>query len=81
MSESIEQVLKNNYDAFGRSNIDPLMSSLVDDVEGHVFGGSPLAGEYIGIGIDEHLSFYEGAAESPNVAKINDALKGEAMKK
>lgn len=48
MSESTEQVLKNNYDAFGKGNIDPLMSSLADDVEWHVSGGSPLAGEYIG---------------------------------
>ena len=33
------------------------------------------------VGINEDLSFYEGAAEGPNVAKINEALKQEAMKK
>jgi hypothetical protein len=27
------------------------------------------------VGIDEDLSFYEGAAEGPNVAKIKEALK------
>ena len=27
------------------------------------------------VGIDEDLSFYEGAAEGPNVAKVKDALK------
>jgi catechol 2,3-dioxygenase-like lactoylglutathione lyase family enzyme len=27
------------------------------------------------VGIDEDLSFYEGAAEGPNVAKLNEALK------
>jgi len=33
------------------------------------------------VGIDEDLSFYEGAAEGPNVAKIKEALKKEAMTK
>jgi len=32
------------------------------------------------VGIDEDLSFYEGAGEGPNVAKIKDALNKEAMK-
>ncbi len=30
--------------------------------------------------IDEDLSFYEGAGEGPNVAKVKEALKKEAMK-
>src|SRR5215468_972206 len=33
------------------------------------------------VGLDEDLSFYEGAGEGANVAKIKDALKMEAMKK
>jgi|SRR5215471_19205648 len=32
------------------------------------------------VGIDEDLSFYEGAEEGPNVTKIKQALKQEAMK-
>ena len=32
------------------------------------------------VGIDEDLSFYEGAGEGSNVAKIKEALKREAMK-
>lgn len=32
-------------------------------------------------GIDEGLSFYEGAGEGPDVAKVKEALKKEAMKK
>jgi len=31
------------------------------------------------VGIDEDLSFYEGAGSGPNVARINEALKKEAM--
>ena len=33
------------------------------------------------VGIDEDLSFYEGAAAGPDVAKIKQALKKEAMTK
>ena len=48
MAESVSQIIKNNYDAFGNGSIDPLVSSLADDVRWHVSGGSPLAGEYVG---------------------------------
>jgi hypothetical protein len=33
------------------------------------------------VGIGEDLSSYEGAGEGPNVAKVKEALKEEAMKK
>ena len=33
------------------------------------------------VGIEEDLSLYEGAGEGPNVAKVKEALKKEAMKK
>ena len=33
------------------------------------------------VGINEDLSFYEGAGEGPNVAKVKEALKKETMKK
>jgi catechol 2,3-dioxygenase-like lactoylglutathione lyase family enzyme len=33
------------------------------------------------VGIHEDLSFYEGAGEGPNVTKVKEALKKEAMKK
>ena len=33
------------------------------------------------VGINEDLSFYEGAGEGPNVAKVKEALKKEATKK
>jgi hypothetical protein len=32
------------------------------------------------VGIDEDLSFYEGAGEGPDVAKVKEAIKNEAMK-
>jgi hypothetical protein len=33
------------------------------------------------VGIDEDLTFYEGAVEGPNVSNVKEALKKEAMKK
>jgi hypothetical protein len=39
MSGNISQIFQNNYDAFGKGHIDPLMSSLADDVRWHVSGG------------------------------------------
>ena len=33
------------------------------------------------VGIDEDLSFYEGAGEGPNVAKVKEALQKEATTK
>lgn len=33
------------------------------------------------VGINEDLSFYEGAGEGPNVEKVRDALEREAMTK
>jgi len=33
------------------------------------------------VGIDEDMSFYEGAGAGPNVAKVKEAIKKEAMKK
>ena len=32
------------------------------------------------VGIDEDLSFYEGAGEGPNVTKVKEAITKEAMK-
>jgi len=56
MSESLQQILKGNYDEFAKGNVDSLMSSLADDITWHVSGGSPLAGEYVGKA--EVLSFF-----------------------
>jgi hypothetical protein len=33
------------------------------------------------VGIDEDLSFYEGTGEGPDMAKVKDAIKKQAMKK
>jgi ketosteroid isomerase-like protein len=48
VSNTIEQILRKNYDAFAQGNADPLMASLADDVQWRVSGGSPLAGDYTG---------------------------------
>jgi len=33
------------------------------------------------VGIDEDLSFYEGAGEGPDVARVKEAIEKEPMKR
>ena len=48
MPDTIEAILRRNYDEFSKGNVEPLMNSVADDVKWQVSGGSPLAGEYVG---------------------------------
>jgi ketosteroid isomerase-like protein len=48
MSNRNEQMLRTNYDSFGRGDMGPMLESLADDVRWIVSGGSPLAGTYVG---------------------------------
>ena len=43
-----EQLLRRNYDAFTTGDMDPMLDSLTDDIDWHVSGASPLAGDYKG---------------------------------
>ena len=56
MNTQNESMLRTSYDAFGRGDINLLMSSLSDDIDWLVSGGSPLAGKYVGK--NEVLSFF-----------------------
>ena len=71
-------VIRNNYDAFGKGNVDPLMTSLADDIRWHVSGGSPLAGEYVGKGqvlgfFQKMMQLYGGTLR----LQVVDVLAGE----
>jgi ketosteroid isomerase-like protein len=43
-----EKILRSNYKAFARGDAKPLMASLSEDIQWHVSGRSPLAGDYFG---------------------------------
>jgi ketosteroid isomerase-like protein len=56
-----EQLLRTNYDAFSQGDVSPMVSSFADDIEWHVSGESPVAGDYSGKG--EVLEFFSKMME------------------
>ena len=53
----------------------------LDTPDPHLYFQAPGGQCWRLVGIDEDLSFYEGAGEGPNVAKVKEALKRDAMKR
>jgi uncharacterized protein len=48
MSHRNEDMIRNNYEAFTRGDANPLVDSLSEDIQWHVSGQSPIAGDYFG---------------------------------
>jgi ketosteroid isomerase-like protein len=48
MAHPNEENLRKAYEAFGRGEIDGVMALLADDIQWHVPGQSPVAGDYSG---------------------------------
>src|SRR5450631_3428037 len=48
MSHRNEDMIRNNYEAFTRGDAKPLLDSLSEDIQWHVSGQSPIAGDYFG---------------------------------
>ena len=57
MPHSHEQLLRTNYEAFVNGDMAPMIGSYVDDIEWHVSGSSPVAGDYSGK--TEVLAFFQ----------------------
>lgn len=75
------EIKSGNVEEMRRKILDSGLVRKLDMPDPHLYFQAP-GGQCLRlVGIDEDLSFYEGAAEGPNVAKINEALKQEAMKK
>jgi hypothetical protein len=53
----------------------------LDMPDPHLYFQAPGGQVWRLVGINEDLSFYEGAGDGPNVAKVKEALKKEAMNK
>jgi hypothetical protein len=70
-SENVEEMTKKILDFGGRKLAVP---------DPHLYFQAP-GGQCLRlVGLDEDLSFYEGAGEGPNVAKIKAALRSEQLK-
>ncbi len=48
MAHPNEENLRKSYEAFGRGDIDAAMALLVDDIQWHVPGRSPVSGDFSG---------------------------------
>lgn len=70
-SENVEEMTKKILDFGVRKLAVP---------DPHLYFQAPGAQCLRLVGLDEDLSFYEGAGEGPNVAKIKAALRGEQLK-
>ena len=55
------EMLRRNYDAFSRGDVEPMIESFTDEIRWHVSGRSPVAGDYVGT--PEVLRFFGSMME------------------
>jgi hypothetical protein len=70
------EIKSDNVEEMRRKILDSGLVRKLEVPDPHLYFQAP-GGQCLRlVGIDEDLSFYEGAGEGPNVAKIKEALKG-----
>jgi hypothetical protein len=75
------EIKSDNVDEMGRNILESGLVRKLEVPDPHLYFQAP-GGQCLRlVGIDEDLSFYEGAGEGPDVAKVKEAIKKEAMKK
>jgi len=75
------EIKSDNVEEVSRKILDSSLVRKLEVPDPHLYFQAP-GGQCLRlVGIDEDLSFYEGAGTGPDVAKVKDALKREAMKK
>lgn len=75
------ELKSDNVEEMTRKILDSGLVRKLDMPDPHLYFQAPGGQCFRLVGIDEDLSFYEGAAAGPNVDKVKEALKKEAMKK
>jgi hypothetical protein len=75
------ELKSDNVEETTRKILDSGLVRKLDMPDPHLYFQAPGGQCFRLVGIHEDLSFYEGAAAGPDVAKVKDALKKEAMKK
>lgn len=74
------ELKSDNVDEMSRKILESGLVRKLDVPDPHLYFQAP-GGQCLRlVGIDEDLSFYEGAGEGPDVAKVKEAIKKEAMK-
>ena len=75
------EIKSDNVEEMRRKILDSSLVRKLEVPDPHLYFQAP-GGQCLRlVGIDEDLSFYEGAGEGPDVAKVKEALKREAMTK
>ncbi len=75
------EIKSDNVGEMGRKILDSGLVRRLEVPDPHLYFQAPGGQCFRLVGIDEDLSFYEGDGTGPDVAKIKEALKNEAMKK
>ena len=75
------EIKSDNVEEMSRKILESSLVRKLDVPDPHLYFQAP-GGQCLRlVGIDEDLSFYEGAGEGPDVAKVKEALKKQAMTK
>jgi hypothetical protein len=75
------EIKSDNVEEMSRKILESGLVRKLDMPDPHLYFQAPGGQCFRLVGINEDLSFYEGAVEGPNVAKVKEALKKEAVKK
>jgi hypothetical protein len=73
------EIKSDNVEEMRRTILESGVVGKLDMPDPHLYFQAPGGQCMRLVGIDEDLSFYEGAGEGPNVAKVKEALETEAM--
>ena len=74
------EIKSDNVEEMRRKIVESGLVRKLDMPDPHLYFQAP-GGQCLRlVGIDEDLSFYEGAGDGPNVAKVKEALRKEASK-
>ena len=75
------EIKSDNVEAMRRSIVESGLVRKLEVPDPHLYFQAP-GGQCLRlVGIEEDLSFYEGAGAGPDVAKVKEAIKKEAIKK
>jgi len=72
------ELKSDDVEAMGRRILESGLVRKLDMPDPHLYFQTPGGQCWRLVGIDEDLSFYEGAVEGPDVTKVKEALKREA---
>lgn len=74
------EIKSDAVDEMSQKIVDSGLVRKLDMPDPHLYFQAPGGQCFRLVGIEEDLSFYEGAEAGPNVARVKEALKKEAMK-